>query len=354
MVQVYAVGRIMKRREIIGYKLLNLDDLSLKDYKLEKIVELLKKGNTIGNLYYSTDEGCVKEYFCERTLTEYTQNGRRIGKGRDTFLTVYTDSCSAGLSHYHSSEVYYSRDGLVEIKDMLNLNYIEHYDVDNLSECMPFMNDEPIDMYVKNFKSYYNKISKSAQYQESGINLSLSDMGMLRAIISKPLDEFKIDFCRALEQIELVEDGEIKSVVVSDACGAVLPFCFTNMKLDSVVLGSSSICSKSFENCDIEVVDLRNIHRNSRDDIFKNCRVEHLILPKWYDSWKILDCFKDKIEVLELTNTACTNSIWEIAVKDKLWFRRVDTLLLPVNFDFEQEKTLKEELVDVNVLRRSE
>lgn len=354
MVQVFAVGRIMQRRNLIGYKLLNLDDLSLKDYKIEKILSLLKKGNTIGNLYYSEEEDCVKEYYCERTLTEYTQNGKRIGKGKDTFLTVYTDSCTEGLSHYHSSEVYYSKDGLVEVKDMLNLNYIEHYDVDNLSECMPFMNDEPIDMYVKNFQKYYDRISESEQYKESGIKVSLTDSGMLKAVISKPLDEFKVDFCRALEQIEIIGEGAVKDIVVSDACGAVLPSSFKNMKLDSVVIGDCSMCSKSFVDSDIEVVDLRNIHRNSKDDIFRDCKVEHLILPKWYDSWKILDCFKDRIGILELTNTACTNSIWEIKVKDKLWFRRVDTLLLPVNFDFEQEKSLKEELVDVNIIRRSE
>lgn len=354
MIQVYAVGRVVDRREVIGYKLLSLEDYNVHDYSIEKIEQLLKGGNTIGNLYWDKKEQCVKEYYCERTLTEYTKAGKRIGKGKDTFLTVNTDSCQAGLSHYHSYEVYYSKDGIVESNDMLNLNYVEHYDVDNLSECMPFMHKEPIDMYVKNFMAYYRKISESEEYQKYGLSFDMNNMGMLRARLEHNLDTLSIDFCRAFEDLHITSDVAVKNLMISDACGAILPESIKGLKLDSVVVGNTSLCSNSFVNCNIGMVNLQAINRNSKDNIFKNCKVSHLILPKWYDSWAILDCFKSPIDVLELTNLSCTNSIWEIAVKDKLWFRKVNTVLLPVNFEFEQERTLREELWDTNVLRRSE
>lgn len=350
MVEVYAVGRIMQRRQVVGYKLLNLEDMSLKIYSLDNIRHLLKSGNTIGNLYLNGEE--IEEYFCSRTLTEYSQNGKRIGKARDTFLTVYTDSCSASVSHYHSSEVYFSGDELIEIKDLLNLNYIEHYDVEDLDECLPFVNNSPIDMYVKNFQGYYSKLNHSSKCIP-GFSQSLNNMGILRCALKEPVDTISIEFCRALESISLLEDGDLNELVITDACGALLPNSITRMNLDKVIVGKTSVCSNAFKHCNIEMVDLKNIGRNSKDDIFKNCKVNHLVLPKWYDSWEILNCFEDMIQKLEITNTACSNSVWEIEVKDKLWFRKVETLLLPIDFDYEQEKSLREELTDVKVIRKT-
>lgn len=350
MVQVFAVGRIRYRREVVGYKLLNLDDLTLKDYSLERIINLLKSGNTIGNLYYDKESNEIKEYYCSRTLTEFTKSNKRIGKGKDTFLTIFTDSCSAGLSHYHSSEVFYSREGLFEVKDMLDLNYIQHYDVDSLKDCMPFLNDDPVDMYVKNFMVYYNKLNMESE----SIFYELNKMGMLKLNILTDLDELKIDFCRALESLTIETDKNIKKLVISDSCESVLPNSIVNFKFDEVILGKSSICSKSFRNCEIGFIDLKLIHPNSRDDIFDNCIVKHLKLPKWYDSWDILNYFNGMVDTIEITNTSCTNSIWEIGVKDKLSFKKVKNLILPVDFDYEQENSLRESFTDVNIIRNIE
>lgn len=350
MVQVFAVGRIKHRREIVGYKLLNLDDLTLKDYSLERIISLLKSGNTIGNLYYDKENDKIGEYYCSRTLTEFTQNNKRIGKGKDTFLTIFTDSCSAGLSHYHSSEVFYSREGLFEIKDMLDLNYFQHYDVDSLKDCMPFLNDEPVDMYVKNFISYYNKLNKDS----NSIHYELSNMGMLKLNILEDINELKIDFCRALESLSSNEISKLNKLLITDSCESILPGSISNFKLNNVILGKSSVCSKSFKNCNIDFIDLKFILPNSKDDIFDNCVVKHLKLPKWYDSWNILNNFEDGVETVEITNMSCTNSIWEISVKDKLSFRKVKNLILPVDFDYEQENALRESFHDINIIRNVE
>lgn len=349
MVEVYAVGKIMKRRDLIGYKLLNMQNYSVKDYSIEKIKKLLSNGNIIGNLYLENEE--IKEYFCESILTEYSNNGKRIGKPKDTFLTVYMDASLAGLKNLHSSEVYYSIDNIVETRDMLSLNYMKHYEVDNLKECLPFLNDKPIDIYVKRYQEYYELLTNKNKKHNIEYDVKLNNMGGIVYNITGSLESLKIGFCRGLEKLNFIdENSHINNLDVTIDCGVILPGAihdtsFQNCNLDTC------ICSKAFMNCNINIMNVKKAGRASKDDMFYHCNIHHLVLPSWYDSWNILETI-DNIDILELTNLTCTNSIWEIKVKDKLLFRKVDALLLPQDFDYEQEKILREELVGIDIKRK--
>lgn len=351
MVEVYAIGKIVKRRELIGYKLLNMQNYSVKNYSIDKIKELLSKGNVIGNLYIEDNE--LKEYFCTQILTEYSSNDRRVGKPKDTFLTVYMDASLAGLKNLHSSEVYYSTDNIVETKDMMTLSYMEHYDVDNLNECLPFLNDKPIDMYVKKYQDYYKSLTLKNKRNNIGYSVELNNMGGAVYCIFNDLNELKVGFCRGLEKLNFEElNIHIDNLYINKDCGVILPGAIHNTDFKNIII-DTCVCSKAFMNCNIERVNIENVLRASKDDMFFHCNIHHLILPSWYDSWSILETI-DNIEILELTNLTCTNSIWEIKVKDKLLFRKVSTLLLPPSFDFEQEKLLREELVGVDIKRKVE
>jgi hypothetical protein len=352
VVQVYAVGRIVQRRKILGYKLLNIKDYYVKDYSIDKIKSLLKSGNTIGNLYLDKESDEVCEYYCSKTLSEYTQNGKRLGSGKDIFLTICVEASTAS-GKYHTNEVYYSEDGLLRVMDILSLNYTQHYDVINLEECIPFLNKEPVDMYVKNFHTYYSKMNNE-HGDEVGKHLYLSNMGFLRYKISKSIEDLSIDFCRALELLDVSNNATITNMYISDKCESILPGAIHDLDLENLKIDCVDVCSSAFQNCNIKVVDIKGVDRDTKSDLFTHCNIEHLILPDWYDSWEILKSFDNSIHILEMTNTSCTKSVWEISLQDKKLLKKlVDILVLPSDFDFEQESVLRDELgSDVQITRR--
>ena len=82
--KVYAIGRIKEKRKLIGYKLLNLSDYSIKNYSITSIQKLLGDGAIIGNLFLDTS-GNIEEYFCSDMLLEYKKKKKRIGFSKNVY-----------------------------------------------------------------------------------------------------------------------------------------------------------------------------------------------------------------------------------------------------------------------------
>lgn len=350
MAKVYAVGRVKDKRKLYGYKILNLEDYSLHDYSVDRLKELLSKRNIIGNLYIEKD-GSLAEYHCSGMLPEYNMKGKRIGAGRDVYLTLSFAPSAIGSDssgRLVKNEVYFSKDELVETIDLIELQY---KDPDAYLE-LPFMNNYPVDRYIESYARAYEALNNSTT-NVNHIRYKIDNFGKLTCKVPAEVDKLVLGYCKGFEGLYF--DGTtatINNLIVSGTCEALLPNAIQECYLKNVKVSSSILCQQVFKNCRIDSIDLSDINVESKLLLFDNCKIQHLVLPKWYDSWEFLDAIEYPIEEVELRNTNCTTAIWEISTKNKLQFKKVMKLILPSDFEEQQEDELRRLLPTMKIVRK--
>lgn len=338
--KVYAIGRIKEKRKLIGYKLLNLSDYSIKNYSITSIQKLLGDGAIIGNLFLDTS-GNIEEYFCSDMLPEYNTKEKRIGFSKNVYLTIAFTATAI-------SEIYYSKDELIEIIDLSALQVVDAESYLSL----PFMQNSPVDRYIKSYMSIYDKLNEDVSNIDN-VQYTLDNLGRLTCKIEHSIRNLKIAYSNALYTLSSSDDkAVIDNLKVDGSCGAILSGAIQDIYIKNVVIDNSIICPVAFKNCRLDTVDLRMANIESRLNAFDNCKIKHLILPRWYDSWEFLDSLPYPIDCVEITNTNCTTSIWETTTKDKLQFKKIMELVLPMDFEYEQEKELHKLLPNLVITRK--
>ena len=205
---------------------------------------------------------------------------------------------------------------------------------------------------MENYQRAYQNLNESEK-NIYNIQYNMDNFGKLTCKVPKKLDRLTLSYCKGFES--LYSDSDmfmIGNLEISRTCEALLPNSIQDCYIQNLHVDGSILCQQVFKNCRIDRVDLRTINIESKLLLFDNCKIQHLILPKWYDSWEFLDVMDYPIDIVEITNTNCTTAIWEISTKNKLQFKKIVELLLPSDFEEQQEEELRRLLPNLPIARR--